>query len=88
MHAVASLTAVINPRTIALTGEQFRQEDVQQILESCLEIIPAEHMPQLILLDDPDDDYMNGLIAITLDSMTYSLQLIEKHAVILAAILQ
>lgn len=79
MHAVASLTAVINPKTIALTGEQFRQEDVQHILESCLEIIPAEHMPQLILLDDPDDDYMNGLIAITLESMTYSLQLIEKR---------
>ncbi|MEK4063762.1 MULTISPECIES: ROK family protein [Paenibacillus] len=79
VHAVASLTAVINPKTIALTGEQFRQEDVQHILESCLEIIPAEHMPQLILLDDPDDDYMNGLIAITLESMTYSLQLIEKR---------
>lgn len=78
-HTIASLTAVINPETIALTGEQVRQEDVPHIYQSCLAFIPEEHMPHLIVLDHPDDYYMNGLIAITLESLTYSLQLVEKR---------
>lgn len=78
-HTISSLTAIINPETIALTGEQVRQEDIQPIYQSCLEVIPEEHMPHLIVLDHPDDHYMNGLIAITLESLTYSLQLVEKR---------
>lgn len=78
-HTISSLTAVINPETIALTGEQVRQQDVPHIYQSCLKIIPEEHMPHLIVLDQPDDHYMNGLIAITLESLTYSLQLVEKR---------
>lgn len=78
-HTIATLTAVINPETIALTGEQVRQEDVPHIYQSCLAFIPEEHMPHLIVLDHPDDYYMNGLIAITLESLTYSLQLVEKR---------
>lgn len=78
-HTISSLTAIVNPETIALTGEQVRQEDVPHIYRSCLEVIPEEHMPHLIVLDQPDEHYMNGLIAITLESLTYSLQLVEKR---------
>lgn len=78
-HTISSLTAVINPETIALTGDQARHEDVPHLYQSCLEVIPEEHMPHLIVLEQPDDHYMNGLIAITLESLTYSLQLVEKR---------
>lgn len=78
-HTVSSLAAIINPETIALTGEQVHQEHIQPIYQQCLEYIPDEHMPHLIVLDQPDDHYMNGLIAITLESLTYSLQLVEKR---------
>lgn len=78
-HTISSLTAIINPETVALTGNQIRQEDVPHIYRNCLEVIPEEHMPRLIVLDQPDNHYMNGLIAITLESLTYSLQLVEKR---------
>ncbi|MDH6442228.1 putative NBD/HSP70 family sugar kinase [Paenibacillus sp. PastF-4] len=78
-HTISSLIAIINPETIALTGEQVKQENVRPIYQRCLEVIPEEHMPHLIVLDQPDDHYMNGLIAITLESLTYSLQLVEKR---------
>lgn len=78
-HTITSLISVINPETIALTGSQVEEEDVEHIYKKCLDVIPEEHMPQLIVLDHPDDDYMTGLIAVTLESLTYNLQLVEKR---------
>ncbi|BCG58907.1 ROK family protein [Paenibacillus sp. URB8-2] len=78
-HTIMSLAAVINPETIALTGDQAVPEDLEPIIKRCLDTIPEEHMPELIILDRPDEDYMNGLIAITLESLAYSLQLVEKR---------
>ena len=74
-----AMRAVLNPDTIALTGDQVRKEDVELIFNQCLEFIPREHMPQITVLEQPDDDYMNGLISVTLESLTYQLQLVEKR---------
>jgi len=76
---IMSLIAVINPETIALTGELVKEEHVQGIFELCKGVIPDEHMPQIIVLEQPHDDYMNGLIAVTLESLSYNLQLVEKR---------
>jgi hypothetical protein len=78
-HVIMSTTAVLNPDTIALTGDQVRKEDVELIFNQCLEFIPREHLPQITVLEQPDDDYMNGLISVTLESLTYQLQLVEKR---------
>ncbi|WP_211750060.1 ROK family protein [Paenibacillus sp. Marseille-Q4541] len=78
-RAIVSLIAIINPETIALTGDMVSISDVDLIFEKCLEDIPSIHMPELIVLEHPDDDYMNGLVAMTLESLAYSLQLVEKR---------
>lgn len=77
-HSVASLIAILNPETIALTGSLVRPADVNIIRQECLKYIPDMHMPQMISLDHPDQDYMYGLIARTLESLAYSLELVEK----------
>jgi len=78
-HAVSSLIAVMNPATIALTGSLVQPADVEQIRQACLDFIPEMHMLQLMVLEDPDEDYMFGLITMTLESLSYSLQLVEKR---------
>ncbi|MGC5772797.1 ROK family protein [Paenibacillus pabuli] len=78
-RAVSSLIAVMNPETIALTGDLMKPGDVELIRNECLKYIPELHMPHLILLDNPDEDYMCGLIKMTLESLSYSLQLVEKR---------
>ncbi|WP_138494840.1 ROK family protein [Paenibacillus pinistramenti] len=78
-RAVSSLIAVLNPEMIALTGSLMRPGDVEQIRQECLNVIPAMHMPKLLLLEHPDEDYMYGLIRMTLESLTYSLKLVEKR---------
>jgi len=78
-HAVASLTAIVNPGLIALTGEQVQENDLSLIRERCLDVIPPEHMPQLLWLESPEEPYLNGLIAMTMESLSYSLELVEKR---------
>ncbi|MGO4549288.1 ROK family protein [Paenibacillus sp. 2TAB23] len=78
-RAVSSLIAIMNPESIALTGSLIQPTDVDLIRQECLKNIPEMHMPQLMLLEYPDEDYMYGLIAMTQESLAYSLQLVEKR---------
>ncbi|MCG7381999.1 ROK family protein [Paenibacillus sp. ACRRY] len=78
-RSVSSLIAVMNPETLALTGTLVQPEDVKIIRKECLKYIPEMHMPQMRLLNDPDEDYMFGLLSMTLESLSYSLQLVEKR---------
>ncbi len=79
VKTIVSIIAIINPETIALTGELFKNDQIVDIYNRCLEIIPQEHMPEIFLQKDVRADYLNGLIAITLESLTYHLQLVEKR---------
>ncbi|GIO32648.1 MULTISPECIES: ROK family protein [Paenibacillus] len=78
-HTVSSLVAVMNPATVALTGSLVQPADLEPIRQECLKYIPEMHMPQLTLLEHPDEDYMYGLITMTLESLSYSLKLVEKR---------
>ncbi|MEO2203486.1 ROK family protein [Paenibacillus pabuli] len=78
-RAVSSLIAVMNPETLALTGTLVQPEDVEMIRNECLKYIPEMHMPQIKLLDEPDENYKYGLMTLTMESLTYSLQLVEKR---------
>lgn len=77
--SIMSLIAIVNPETIALTGELVREEHIEGIYSQCKGVIPDEHMPQVIVLNNPHEHYINGLIAVTLESLSYNLQLVEKR---------
>ncbi|MNO24257.1 N-acetyl-D-glucosamine kinase [compost metagenome] len=76
---ITSIIATINPVSIALTGELSRTELLDDIYSGCLKDIPREHMPELFIKNSIHDEYLNGLISITLESLTYNLQLVEKR---------
>lgn len=78
-NAVSSLIAVMNPEVIALTGSLIQSADVEMIRKECLKDIPEMHMPQFTLLKHPEEDYMHGLITMTLESLSYSYQLVERR---------
>ncbi len=68
-HSLTSLIALINPAAIALTGRLIRTEDLDPIRQECLKYIPELHMPDLILLEQPQLYYMYGLMLRTLDRL-------------------
>lgn len=77
-HAVASLAAIVNPKIVALMGAQVAEPDLPAIREQCLAVIPPEHMPELVFLEAPREPYMEGLIAIALESLFDSFEWVEK----------
>lgn len=78
VKTIASIIAIINPETIVLTGGLIRSDMLEDLSTACCKTIPHEHMPQIIIQENMQDDYINGLVSITLESLTCDIQLIEK----------
>ncbi|MNW39341.1 N-acetyl-D-glucosamine kinase [compost metagenome] len=76
---ITAIIAIINPVSIALTGDLAKPELLDDIYNGCLKDIPQEHMPELFVKSNTHDEYLNGLISLTLESLTYNLQLVEKR---------
>lgn len=79
VKTIASIIAIINPKTIVITGGQVPPQRFEDLAAECAKIIPPAHMPQFILQEDMQTAYLNGLIALTLESLACDIQLIEKR---------
>lgn len=79
VKTLAAIIAIINPETIVVTGGAIHSQELEYLTQECTKIIPPAHMPQLLLQEDMQVAYVNGLIAITLESLTCDIQLIEKR---------
>ncbi|MFE5429676.1 ROK family protein [Peribacillus simplex] len=76
---ITSIITVINPATIALTGELVRSDMIEEIISGCLKIVPKEHMPEIIVRENIHDDYINGLVSVTIESLACDVQLVKKR---------
>jgi len=76
---MTSIIAIINPVSIALTGELPSSGMLEQIYQGCLAHIPQEHMPEFFVKNDTDDEYMHGLVSMTLECLVCNLQLVDKR---------
>ncbi|SEK75742.1 ROK family protein [Paenibacillus sp. OK003] len=75
-----SIIAIINPAAIVVTGDTMDPAMRDDLLQGCLDhLIPLEHMPELIIQRDTRREYVTGLVAVTLESLTYRIQVIEKQ---------
>lgn len=72
IKTLTSIIAIINPVTLVITGELPREEQLNQLYMGCLEYIPKEHMPQLIIQNNTCNEYMKGLATTTLESLSWS----------------
>ncbi|WP_194758245.1 ROK family protein [Priestia megaterium] len=76
---VVSMIAIINPQLIALTGELCKPTYIPEIYNACLQHIPKEHMPRISHIENIHNEYMQGLISTTLESLTYCSGLTRKQ---------
>ncbi|MNC63465.1 hypothetical protein D3C75_1135870 [compost metagenome] len=76
---LSSIIAIINPVIIAITGEAPRESQLPALYKGCLDSIPEEHMPQLIIRNDTHKEYMKGLVTATLESLSYRLQATQRR---------
>lgn len=74
--ALISIITVLGPSTILLTGSMFTDEIIHHAEETCKKLLPAEFLPQLELKKDASEEYLNGVIHMALDSLSYKIRLI------------
>ncbi|MFK9090964.1 ROK family protein [Bacillus salipaludis] len=75
---IISIISMINPTTVSLTGGLIENVDVKEMYQKCAEVIPEVHMPEIYIIKDPQKYYNAGLITITLDTLKYGIQLVER----------
>lgn len=66
---ICSLSAIINPQTIIMTGTLLTASLLDEIHASVNEIIPERHIPQIILENNINKYYLNGLSSMTLETL-------------------
>ncbi|WP_082208485.1 ROK family protein [Paenibacillus dauci] len=79
VHTIVSIITIINPAALVITGSAIAPSMLEQIEQDCRKQIPPEHMPQLLVQQDTRREYLTGLITMTLESLTYHIQLIERN---------
>ncbi|WP_028530567.1 ROK family protein [Paenibacillus sp. HW567] len=79
VQVLTSIIAVINPVTIAITGELPQQAQLDDFHEGCRKNIPEEHMPLLFVQNDTNREYMKGVVMTTLEILNSPAQWIEQR---------
>jgi len=66
-ETLKSLTCILNPKYIVISGLEFDKDDIEIISLSLTNIIGNEHTPEIIFEHDFHDSYMYGLMTIGLN---------------------
>lgn len=64
---ICSLTAIINPHTIVITGAILEADMMAEICSLIGEVIPKKHIPQILLENNVQEYYLKGLSSMTLE---------------------
>lgn len=75
---INAVVCVLNPKGIVLSSGDFDNELVDSVREEVLEIIPAEHMPEITMNNDFHEDYMAGLSEIGFDLISCEIKIVER----------
>lgn len=68
---VASLAALINPITVALSGTRLKESHLPDILRMCRQFIPEQHLPALVYRPSIREDYLQGIAELTMQNYTF-----------------
>lgn len=68
VKTIMSVIAIVNPEIIVVTSEEIKAGTLEKRCNRCREIMHFEHM---------QNDYINGLISITLEILVHNVPLTE-----------
>lgn len=68
---ITLVACTINPRCLVLMGCDMEERDIQAIKELCMKVLPENSVPQLGVDNNLFDNYIEGLIRYTLDSVLF-----------------
>ncbi len=68
---VGIVACTINPKCLILMGDDVRESDIKEIEKLCKAVFPEDGVPELGVDNNLFDNYIEGLIRYTLDSVMY-----------------
>lgn len=74
---VSSMVAVIAPEYFVLPGSDFSEGSCEELRKACMDIIPENHIPQILYTDDTMKDYSVGMMDIALEKLNGGIKLIS-----------
>ena len=77
--AITAIISVINPTRMVIAGNAISEDMKDIIYDNCLNIIPEVFMPELEVIPNTDEYFMNGIITLALNNTTTGLKLIANE---------
>lgn len=75
---LCSLTAIINPHTIVMTGTNLAEDMLEEICDYSSQIVPKAHMPKVRLESNVEEYYLKGLSSMTLEHLNNPMRKINS----------
>jgi len=75
-ETVAALTAVLNPLQVILCGEAFEESMRPALQKLCRELVPAEHLPELVFRNDCREECFRGMAAAAMNTLAPPVRLV------------
>jgi len=75
---ICSLTAIINPHTIVMTGTNLVDDMLWEICSLINEVIPEKHRPKIVLENNVQEYYLKGLSSMTLEYLNNPIRKISS----------
>lgn len=63
-----TVTAVIDPDVIVLAGKKLTADMRDAVGNTCLDHIPAKHLPEIVISRESDTDSLAGMVAMAVDA--------------------
>lgn len=79
-RTAAVMIATLNPDIIVVSGEAASPEMHDAIQNACLETIPPQHMPKLIIQPSYEKECFLGMQTLALNTLSNSYELVEKSS--------
>lgn len=76
-ETVAALTAVLNPLQVVLCGGAFDESMRPALQKLCRELVPAEHLPELVFRDDCREECLRGMAVTALNALAPPIRLVS-----------
>jgi hypothetical protein len=70
-----AVSSVLNPDSVVLYGNFLNPEHINTVMQKCEEQLPPNVLPTILLSDNFEVDYLQGMIVQTLRTLTPNLQL-------------
>jgi len=75
-ETVAALTAVLNPLQVVLCGGAFDESMRPALQKLCRELVPAEHLPELVFRNDCREDCLRGMAVTAMNALAPPVRLV------------